>query len=78
MSIPMATITSEKGLIQAGFYWRENDGVRVEEFGGAIVVSTEGNLRLLSGIQVEPEELLVLADTRDVDDRLAVRRPGRT
>jgi len=25
----MATITSEKELIQAGFYWRENDGVRV-------------------------------------------------
>jgi hypothetical protein len=28
MSMPMETITTDNDLLNAGFYWREKDGVR--------------------------------------------------
>src|SRR6476659_8987525 len=66
MSIPMATITSEKGLIQAGFYWRENDGVRVlictplEQDGFVNGFSTR-----LCGVSDMPRDALSLAGFND-------------
>ena len=43
----------------------------------AVVVRAEGDLRLLLGGDVEPEQLLVAADARDVDEAAAVGRIGR-
>ena len=42
-----------------------------------LVVRAEGELRLLLRVEVEPEQLLVAADARVVDEELAVGRVGR-
>ena len=65
------------GLGRVGRGRGEDQRVRVKELGGAIVVRAERDLRLAAGLQIESEQLLVLADAREVDDRAAVRRPGR-
>ena len=56
---------------------REHQRRAVDELGLPLVVGAEGELRLLLGRQVEAEQLLVAADTRQVDDRLAVGRNRR-
>ena len=56
---------------------REHERVGVEELRRGVVVRAEGELRLLAGRQVDAEQLLVAADARQVDERTAVRRPGR-
>ena len=51
--------------------------VVVDELRRRFVVRAEGELRLLLGVEIEPEQLLVAADARVVDDELAVGRVGR-
>ena len=55
----------------------KDEGVGVEELRGRLVVGAEGQLRLGAARQVEPEQLVVAADAREVDERVAVRRDGR-
>ena len=43
----------------------------------AVVVRAERELRLLAGREIELEQLVVAADARQVDDRLAVGRERR-
>ena len=62
MSIPMETITSEKEEVQAGFYWREIDGVRalicapLEQDGFVNGFSTR-----IGGVSPMPQSALSLA-----------------
>jgi hypothetical protein len=56
---------------------REHQRLGVEELRGGIVVRAERQLGLLAGRHIKPEQLLVAADPRDVDDRSAVGRPAR-
>ena len=51
--------------------------VVVDELRRGLVVRAEGELRLLLRVEVEPEQLLVAADARVVDEELAVGRVGR-
>lgn len=66
MSIPMETITSDKELSQAGFYWRETDGVRalicapLEQDGFVNGFSTR-----LGGVSDMPKDALSLAGFND-------------
>ena len=66
MSIPMEIITSEKELAQAGFYWRERDGVRalicapLEQAGFVNGFSTR-----LGGVSDMPKHALSLAGFND-------------
>src|SRR5215813_7523692 len=66
MSIPMEIITSEKELAQAGFYWRETDGVRalvcapLEQDGFVNGFSTR-----LGGVSAMPSGALSLAGFND-------------
>jgi YfiH family protein len=66
MSIPMETITSEDELSQAGFYWREIDGVRalicapLEQDGFVNGFSTR-----LGGVSDMPKDALSLAGFND-------------
>ena len=66
MSIPMETITSDQELAQAGFYWRETDGVRalickpLEQDGFVNGFSTR-----LGGVSDMPENALSLAGFND-------------
>jgi len=57
---------------------REDDRIRVHELRGRVVVRAERHLRLRPGLGIEPEQLLVAADARDIEDVLAVGRPRRT
>src|SRR5262245_19799886 len=66
MSMPMETITSEPDLTQAGFYWREIDGVRalicapLEQDGFVNGFSTR-----LGGVSDMPQNALSLAGFND-------------
>ena len=66
MSIPMETITSDQELAQAGFYWREIDGVRalicepLERDGFVNGFSTR-----LGGVSDMPKDALSLAGFND-------------
>jgi len=66
MSIPMETITSDQELAQAGFYWRETDGVRalicepLERDGFVNGFSTR-----LGGVSDMPKDALSLAGFND-------------
>jgi len=66
MSIPMETITSDQELTQAGFYWREIDGVRalvcgpLEQDGFVNGFSTR-----LGGVSDMPHNALSLAGFND-------------
>jgi YfiH family protein len=66
MSIPMETITSDDDLTQAGFYWREIDGVRalvcapLEQDGFVNGFSTR-----LGGVSDMPQNALSLAGFND-------------
>src|SRR5262245_47601884 len=66
MSIPMETITSDEQLTQAGFYWREIDGVRalvcapLEQDGFVNGFSTR-----LGGVSDMPQNALSLAGFND-------------
>jgi YfiH family protein len=66
MSIPMETITSDRELTEAGFYWRELDGVRaliclpLEQDGFVNGFSTR-----LGGVSPMPHDSLSLAGFHD-------------
>ncbi len=66
MSIPMETITNDEQLTQAGFYWRETDGVRalvcapLEQDGFVNGFSTR-----LGGVSNLPQNALSLAGFND-------------
>ena len=62
-------------LRRVGGGGREDERVLVHELRRRVVVGAEGELRLLAGVDVEAEQLLVAADARHVDDVLAVGRP---
>jgi hypothetical protein len=51
--------------------------VIVDELRPGLVLGAEGDLRLLLGIEIQPEQFLVAADPRGVDDELAVGRIAR-
>ena len=51
--------------------------VRIHELRAAVVVRAERELRLRAAWRGRAEQLVVAADAREIDDRLAVGRPGR-
>ena len=49
----------------------------VDELRRRLVLRAERDLRLLLRVEIEPEQLLIAADARVIDDVLPVERVGR-
>ena len=77
VDVPVARDFRVDRLVRIDRRRREHDGVVVDELRAAVVVRAERDLRLLAAREVEPEQLVVAADAREIDDRLAVGRVGR-
>ena len=56
---------------------REHDGAFVEKLPSGFVVGPERQLTALPGFPIDPEQLVVAADPRQVDDGAAIRRIER-
>ena len=57
---------------------REHDGAFVEKLPAGFVVGSERQLTALPGFPIDPEQLVVAADPRQVDDGAAIRRIERS
>ena len=75
--LPLRATSGSTGWFGIDRRRREHERVVVDELRAAVVVRAERELRLLARGEVEREQLVVAADARQVDDRLAVGRPGR-
>ena len=75
--LPFFATSGSSGTVRIGRRRREHQRVVVDELRRRLVAGAEGELRLLLGVEIEPEQLLVAADARVVDDELAVGRVDR-